>query len=61
MKNKFSVKIVLTANNVTKVFNPDKEFRKHVVVTADGLPYKVMIDLIKMLILVQCVERNLLT
>ena len=37
MKNKFSVKIVLTANNVTKVFNPYKEFRKHVVVTADCL------------------------
>ena len=47
MKNKFSVKIVLNANSVEKVFNTNMDFRKFVVVTADGLPYKMIIDLIK--------------
>ena len=47
MKNKFSVKIVLADGTVTKVFNENEEFRKFVVVTADGLPYKAMIELIK--------------
>ena len=30
-----------------KVFNTNKDFRKFIVVTSDGLPYKQMIDLIK--------------
>ena len=47
MKNRFSVKIRLSANDVSKVFNINQDFRKFVMVTADGLPYKVMIDLIK--------------
>jgi hypothetical protein len=47
MKNNYSVKIIVSANNVTKVFQTSKEFRKHVVVTADGLPYKIMIELIE--------------
>ena len=47
MKNKFSVKLVLTAKKVTKVFNDDPEQRKFIVISADGLPYKVLIDLIK--------------
>ena len=47
MKNKYCVKIVLSGETVTKVFNDNEDFRKFVVVTADGLPYKAMIDLIK--------------
>ena len=47
MKNKFAVKIVLSGNTVKKIINPNEDFRKFVVVTADGLPYKMMIDLIK--------------
>ena len=47
MKNKFSVKIILDGDKVTKVFNENIEFRKFVVVTADGLPYKAMIELMK--------------
>ena len=47
MKNKFSVKLVLSENTVTKVINSDPEFRKFVVVSADGLPYKALIELIK--------------
>ena len=47
MKNKYSVKIVLSADTVTKVLNTNPEFRKFVMVTADGLPYKIIIDLIK--------------
>ena len=30
-----------------KVYNSNPDFRKHIVVTADGLPYKVMIELIR--------------
>ena len=29
------------------MFNEDPELRKFIVVTADGLPYKIMIDLIR--------------
>ena len=47
MKNKFSVKIILDGDKVTKVFNENIEFRKFGVVTADGLPYKAMIELRK--------------
>ena len=47
MKNKFSVKLVLSDNTVTKIINSDPEFRKFVVVSADGLPYKALIELIK--------------
>ena len=47
MKNTYAVKIVITANSVIKVYNSNPDFRKHIVVTADGLPYKVMIELIK--------------
>ena len=47
LKNHYSVKIMISANNVTKVLQTDKDFRKHIVVTADGLPYKVMIELIE--------------
>ena len=47
MKNKYSVKIVFKNGKVTKVLNENEQFRKFVVVTADGLPYKVMIELIK--------------
>ena len=47
MKNQFSVKIVLSDKEVKKVLNTNQEFRKFIVVTADGLPYKVMIDLIR--------------
>ena len=47
MKNKCCVKIVLTGNQVTKVLNDNPEFRKFIVVMADGLPYKLMIDLIR--------------
>lgn len=47
MKNKFSVKIILNAGSVEKVFNTKMDFRKFVVVTADGLPYKMIIDLIR--------------
>ena len=32
---------------MTKVLQADKDFRKHIVVTADGLPYKVMIELVE--------------
>ena len=47
MKNKFAVKIVISGNTVTKCFVDDESFRKHIVVTADGLPYKIMIALIE--------------
>ena len=47
MKNEFAVKIVITGNSITKNFVEDETFRKHIVVTADGLPYKIMIDLIE--------------
>ena len=47
MKNNFSVKLVLSEKKVEKVFNDDPEFRKFVLVSADGLPCKVLIDLIK--------------
>ena len=47
MKNTYSVKIVLSGNKVTKVFDEDQNTRKFIVVTADGLPYKIMMDLIK--------------
>ena len=47
MENKFSVKIILKDGTVTKVINENSAFRKFVVVTADDLPYKAMIDLIK--------------
>ena len=47
MKNKFAVKIKLSKNCVTKEYNPCPEIRKFVVVTADGLPYKIIIDLVK--------------
>ena len=47
MKNQFSVKIILSGTSVTKAFVPDESFRKHIVVTADGLPYKIMISLIE--------------
>ena len=47
MKNIFVVKLVLCEDSVKKVFNDDPEVRKHIVVTADGLPYKMMIDVIK--------------
>ena len=47
MENKFSVKIVFDGDKVSKVYNSNKEYRKFVVVTSDGLPYKAMIELIK--------------
>ena len=47
MGNKYSVKIVFEGDKVTKVCNESKQFRKFVVVTCDGLPYKAMIELIK--------------
>ena len=47
MRNKYAVKLVLSDNNVTKSVVDDESFRKHIVVTADGLPYKIMIDLIE--------------
>ena len=47
MENKFSVKIVFDGKNVSKELNRNKDFRKFVVVTSDGLPYKAMIELIK--------------
>ena len=47
MKNEFSVKLVVTGKRITKNFVEDESFRKHIVVTADGLPYKIMIDLIE--------------
>ena len=46
MKNKFSVKIILNGTSVKKESIVDESFRKHIVVTADGLPYKIMISLI---------------
>ena len=60
MKNKYSVKIVVRDNKVTKVLNTNKEFRKHILVTADGLPYKIMIDLIENVhMCVQCGKKLL--
>ena len=47
MKNKYDVKIVVSKNNVEKVLNEDEIVWKFVVVTADGLPYKAMIESIK--------------
>ena len=47
MKNQFSVKIIFSEQNVKKVFLQDDTLRKHIVVTADGLPYKIMISLIE--------------
>ena len=47
MKNKFAVKIKLSKNCVTKENNPCPEIIKFVVVTADGLPYNIIIDLLK--------------
>ena len=47
MKNKHSVKLKFTEKEVIKIFNEDPELRKFLLVTADGLPYKVIIDLIK--------------
>ena len=47
MKNQFSVKIILSGTSVTKGFVTDESFRKHIVVSADGLPYKIMISLIE--------------
>ena len=44
MENKFSVKIVFDGEKVSKEFNTNKDFRKFVVVTSDGLPYKAMIE-----------------
>ena len=47
IKNKYSVKLVFSGDNVTKILNSDDTYRKFVVVTADGLPYKALIELIK--------------
>ena len=47
IKNKYPVKIELSEAGITKVYDENEEFRKFVVVTADGLPYKIMIDLLK--------------
>ena len=47
MTNQCSVKLVLDETSVRKEFVQDKSFRKHIVVTADGLPYKIMISLIE--------------
>ena len=46
-KNQFSVKIIFSEQNVKKVFLHDDTLRKHIVVTADGLPYKIMISFIE--------------
>ena len=47
MKNKYAVKIILGENTIEKKVNTSDECRKLIVVIADGLPYKLMIDLIK--------------
>ena len=47
MKNQYSVKLVINGTNVQKVLITNESFRKHIVVTADGLPYKIMISLIE--------------
>ena len=48
IKNKYPVKIKLSEDGIiTKDYDYNEEFRKFVVVTADGLPYKIMIDLLK--------------
>ena len=47
IKNRYPVKIKLSEAGITKDCDDNEEFRKFVVVTADGLPYKIMIDLLK--------------
>ena len=47
MKNKYSVKLCFEKGKISKKINENPEFRKFVVVTSDGLPYKAMIELIK--------------
>ena len=47
MKNNYPVKLVFSDKKVSKILNDDPEVRKFVVVSADGLPYKVLIDLIR--------------
>ena len=47
MKNKHSVKLKFTEKEVIKIFNEDPELRKFLLVSADSLPSKVFIDLIK--------------
>ena len=47
MTNTYSVKIVISENNVKKVFDKDGKGRKFIVVTSDGLPYKIIMDMIK--------------
>ena len=47
IKNEYSVKIDLSDKKVKKTLNTNPQTRKFIVVTADGLPYKVMVELIK--------------
>ena len=47
MRNRYSVNLVFEGGKVTKVCKESKQYRKFVVVTCDGLPYKAMIELIK--------------
>ena len=47
MRNKFFTKLVIRGEEIVKVVNTDKSERKWIMVTANGLPYKILIELIK--------------
>ena len=47
LKNKFPIKLRFSDKKVEKIVNDDPNLRKFILVTVDGLPYKILLDIIR--------------